>query len=565
MKSNFGAKSLKTATWSLFIAITCILFYSCKSEDEKPKEKDIVRKEELFPDRVKTNLSTLVNYASENAGKINDSTSLKYVPLIRNVYLKNNFTAIWSADGKWVAIGDSLNNFIRTSMHYGLFPNDYHLKALKGIQHKIETDSLSAKDAALWSRADVLLTDAFLHAAADLKRGRLPYDSLSRKDTLINFDSIYLQALDKIAQTKSLTGVLQDLEPKLPGYQALKEGIKGYVDTTEFRQYTYLEYPYNDSLEFFGHLKTRLLEEKIVDSLPESMDTLAFRKVIGKYQAEKKLKVTGRVNENTVKSLNDTDWERFKRISLSLDKYKLMPDTMPPIYVWVNIPGYNLKVMDSDSLVMESRVIVGAAKTRTPELHSEISNFITYPQWTVPYSIVFKEMLPAIQKDVAYLEKQNLIVVDKNDSVLDPEKIDWHKLSKKKFPYLIKQREGDDNSLGVLKFNFRNKYAVYLHDTNVRWMFQKSLRALSHGCVRVQDWRELAHFLVRNDTIKYNIDTLANWIVREEKHVVSGFKKVPLFIRYFTCEGSYGRIKFYDDIYGEDKILTDKYFAKDIK
>jgi murein L,D-transpeptidase YcbB/YkuD len=241
-----------------------------------------------------------------------------------------------------------------------------------------------------------------------------------------------------------------------------------------------------------------------------------------------------------------------------------MPDTMPPIYVWVNIPGYYLKVMEGDSMVMESRVIVGASKTRTPELYSEISNFITYPQWTVPYSIVFKEMLPAIQKDVAYLDKQNLIVVDKNDSVLDPEKIEWKKLSKKKFPYQIKQREGDDNSLGVLKFNFRNKYAVYLHDTNARWMFQKSLRALSHGCVRVQDWRDLAHYLVRNDTIKYNVDTLASWIVRQEKHVVSGFKKVPLFIRYFSCEGSYGKVKFYDDIYGEDKILTEKYFSKNI-
>lgn len=237
---------------------------------------------------------------------------------------------------------------------------------------------------------------------------------------------------------------------------------------------------------------------------------------------------------------------------------------MPTVYVWVNLPAYYLKVVDSDTVVMQSRVIVGATKTRTPELHSEISNFITYPQWTVPYSIVFKEMLPAIQKDVAYLEKQNLIVVDKNDSVLDPEKIDWMKLSKKRFPYLIKQREGDDNSLGVLKFNFRNKYAVYLHDTNVRWMFQKTSRALSHGCVRVQDWRELAHFLVRNDTIKYNIDTLASWIVRQEKHVVSGFKRVPLFIRYFTCEGADGKVKFYDDIYGEDKILTERYFSKNI-
>ena len=294
------------------------------------------------------------------------------------------------------------------------------------------------------------------------------------------------------------------------------------------------------------------------------MDTTAFKKAIGKYQAAKKLKVTGRINENTVKSLNDTDWERFKRIAISLDKYKLMPDTVPPIYVWVNLPSYHLKVIECDTLVMDSRVIVGAVKTRTPELHSEISNFITYPQWTVPFSIVFKEMLPAIQKDVAYLEKQNLIVVDKNDSVLDPEKIDWSKLSKKKFPYLIKQREGDDNSLGVLKFNFRNKYAVYMHDTNARWMFQKSLRALSHGCVRVQDWRGLAHFLVRNDTVKYSLDTLASWIVREEKHVVSGFKKVPLFIKYFTCEGAYGKVKFYDDIYCEYKILAEKYFSKNL-
>lgn len=564
MKSNFGVKSLKSATWLLLIIVSCLFIYSCKSEDEKPKVKDIVRKEELFPDRVKTNLTTLVKYAVDNAGAINDSTTLRYIPLVRQVYEKNNFTSLWSADGKWISVGDSLHEFIRSSMQYGLFPTDYHLRALKGIQRQIETDSLSGKDAALWSRADVLLTDAFLRAAADLKRGRLPYDSLSRKDTLIKLDSIYLDALDKAVHTKSIAEVLQELEPKLPAYHELKAGVKGYVDSTEFRHYTYLTYPYADSIEFFDLLKKRLYEEKILDTLPVAMDTIAFRKVIGKYQAAKKLKVTRTVNENTVKSLNETNWERFKRIAISLDKFKLMPDTMPPVYVWVNIPGYNLKVMDGDSLVMESRVIVGAPKTRTPELHSEISNFITYPQWTVPFSIVFKEMLPAIQKDVAYLEKQNLIVVDKNDSVLDPEKINWKKLSKKKFPYLIKQREGDDNSLGVLKFNFRNKYAVYLHDTNVRWMFQKTSRALSHGCVRVQDWRDLAHFLVRNDTIRYNIDTLASWIVRQEKHVVSGFKKVPLFIKYFTCEGSYGKVKFYDDIYGEDKILAEKYFSKSI-
>jgi murein L,D-transpeptidase YcbB/YkuD len=153
------------------------------------------------------------------------------------------------------------------------------------------------------------------------------------------------------------------------------------------------------------------------------------------------------------------------------------------------------------------------------------------------------------------------MVVDKNDSVISPSSINWHRLSKKYFPYRIKQREGDDNSLGVLKFNFANKYAVYLHDTNARWLFAKSNRALSHGCVRVKEWEKLSHFLVRNNLDKYPPDTLRNWIEREEKHVVWGFPRVPIYIRYFSAEGKGGKLKLYDDIYGDDRLLREKYFA----
>lgn len=563
MKSNFGRIALlKIPAGLVVLALTCLIFSSCGEDDNKPSEKDIVKQEELFPERVTKNLHTLLNYTSANNGRINDSVSIGSLDLVKKVYNTNNYTTIWSTEGKWLPVGDSLNHFIRNSMEYGLFPVDYHLHELNGIQQRVKTDTLADKDAALWSRADVLMTDAVLKIAANLKRGRLPFDSISRKDTMLNFDSIYLNTIEKVASTKTVENVLNELEPKLPGYVALKSSLKNYLDSTEFPRFTYLTYPYADSIEFFDQLKVRLHEEGMLDSIPASMDTFAIRKVIAKYQTAKKLKATGRINDNTVKLLNDYNWERYKRIALSLDKYRLMADTMPTTYVWVNIPSYLLKVVDSDSVAMDSRVIVGATQTRTPELHSDIVNFITYPQWTVPFSIVFKEILPGIQKDSSYLTKQNLIVVDKNDSVLNPATIKWKKLSKTKFPYLIKQREGDNNSLGVLKFNFRNKYAVYLHDTNARWMFSKTGRALSHGCVRVQDWRDLAHFLVRNDTIKYSIDTLASWIVRQEKHVVSGFKKVPLFIRYFTCEGLDGKIRFYDDIYGEDKILTEKYFSR---
>jgi murein L,D-transpeptidase YcbB/YkuD len=220
-----------------------------------------------------------------------------------------------------------------------------------------------------------------------------------------------------------------------------------------------------------------------------------------------------------------------------------------------------LYVYADDTLAFHSRVIVGAPKTRTPLLNSEISNFITYPQWTVPYSIIFKEMLPKIQKDVSYLVKENLMVVDKSDSVINPDSINWAALNRSRFPYLLRQRQGDDNSLGVIKFNFRNKYSVYLHDTNARWLFGKSERALSHGCVRVQDWQKLSNFLVRADTLRFPKDTLKAWIGRQEKHVISGFPKLPLYIRYFTVEEKQGKLKFYDDVYGEDRQLNEKYFA----
>jgi murein L,D-transpeptidase YcbB/YkuD len=304
-----------------------------------------------------------------------------------------------------------------------------------------------------------------------------------------------------------------------------------------------------------------LLEEQLLDSGNTSPDTATLAAAIRKYQTSKKLKATGKPNENTVYSLNTTDEMRFKYIAINLDRYKHLPDTMPTTYVWVNLPSYMLTVWDSGFVELQSRVIVGSPKTSTPLLRSNITNFITYPQWTVPYSIIFKEMLPQIQKNINYLAKQNLMVVDKNDSIIDPSLIEWSKLSKTNFPYLIKQRRGDDNSLGVIKFNFANKYSVYLHDTNARWLFTKSQRALSHGCVRVKEWEQLAKFLVRNTPEKYPPDTLQAWIQRQEKHIVSGFPRVPVYIRYFTCEGKDGKLSFFEDIYRLDRILAEKYFA----
>jgi len=486
---------------------------------------------------------------------------LDFINLVSTAYKDQQHQLIWSIKGENNRIAENLFSFVENAPRYGLYPSDYSYHQIKNMREQLKNDSTAKKDAALWARLDLVMTNSFFKLTRDLKHGRLAHDSTTlRKDSLLN-DSFYLAQLSAVVNSRQLSEVLHGLEPKHAGYDSIKAYLPSFLDSANFFHYTKLTWPTKDSIAFYQSLQKRLYEEKLLDTVVTSPDTAVIAAALRKYQTRKKFKVTGRPNENTVNSLNTTDLERFRTIAINLDRYKHLPDTMPSTYVWVNIPSYMLTVLDSGAVDMESRVIVGTTKTSTPLLKSDITNFITYPQWTVPYSIIFKEMLPQIKKDIGYLAKQNLMVVDKNDSIIDPAQVQWSKLSKTNFPYLIKQRQGDDNSLGVIKFQFRNRYSVYLHDTNARWLFTKSQRALSHGCVRVKEWEQLANFLVRNNQDKFPPDTLQAWITRQEKHVVSGFPRVPVYIRYFTCEGKGGKINFFEDIYRHDRILAERYFA----
>ncbi|HXB93205.1 MAG TPA: L,D-transpeptidase family protein [Puia sp.] len=549
----------KRSALFLVLVLCSVLIVSChdkNAKDEKDNQKGA-------PVAVQggTDIRSMLQFAADNNDRLNDTTSLNYRRLMDSVYEANDFTPLWSDKQHWRAPGDSLFDFIVNSKDYGLFPSDYHYSGLAFIRRVIDEDTVARKNALFWARADLMLTDAFFTLVKHLKQGRIPYDSVTlRKDSVLS-DSIFTRTLASALQSGTISLPLHALEPKYKGYDSLKAYIKDFLATAHLRKLTWIDYPNKDSVTLHRSLFRRLQEVGYLDSAAVDADTAVMAGAIRAYQKANKMKVTGKPSDDLVTMMNNSDWEKFKRIAITLDRYKLLPDTLPYVYVWVNLPSFTLQVVDSDTVVLESKVIVGAPKTRTPLLTSEISNFITFPQWTVPMSIIMKEMLPAIKNNVDYLRKQNLMVVDDNDSVRDPMKINWKRLNKNNFPYQLKQRQGDDNSLGVMKFNFRNKYDVYLHDTNVRWMFDKNFRALSHGCVRVKEWRKLSDFLVRNDTMRYHPDTLKAWIKRQEKHTIYGFARVPIFLRYFTCEGKKGKILFHDDIYFEDRELRNRYFA----
>ena len=520
---------------------------------ENPKKMDV---------HVGTDLKSVLEYATANNDRIYDTITLQYRKLDDSLYQSNGYTPVWSDRERWLPLSDSLLAFIQDCKTYGLFPTDYHWDALSFIQRIVVEDSNARKNAALWTRGDLLLTDAFFSLVKDLRQGRLEFDSITlRKDSVLP-DSLFTKSLAAARGIGSVTPVLDSMEPRIPGYDSVKRYLRDFLAVAHFRKNTWLDYPYKDTAAFYTALGHRLQESGYIDSAVTQFDTAMLATAMRRYQQTNKLRVTGRPTTEMVNMMNNTDWEKFKRIAINLDRYKHLPDTLPKTFVWVDLPAYFLQVVDSDTVVFESKVIVGSPKTRTPLLTSEISNFVTYPQWTVPMSIIQKEMLPAIKKNVNYLAKENLMVVDDNDSVRDPTKINWKKFNKHYFPFQLKQRQGDDNSLGVMKFNFRNKYDVYLHDTNVRWVFDEKYRAVSHGCVRVKDWAKLSAFLIRKDTVKYHPDTLKAWIARQEKHTVYGFAKVPIFIRYYTVVGRKGKLAFYDDIYGEDRELRNRYFAK---
>jgi len=518
-------------------------------------------------------IQRLINQVSTN-GKFDDSATILQPAVLQWFYDSTRYAPKWSKMQQWLPIADSLSAAIENAKLYGLYPEDYHLNILHSIRQRITSDSMSRKDAVLWSKADLLFTDALLQMINHVKLGRLQKDSITlRKDSVLS-NQFFAAQINKFFKNNSISSVLDSLEPRITGYQELKTGLKRFLDSADFHNFTYLPFPIRDTAKFKLALKQRLIEDSLLrlwsfeDPPDPSSDSIEVSVALKNYQKNKKLTIDGKAGPETIRSLNMTDKERFLRIALTLDKFKMLPDSMPKKYIWVNLPSYYLELRDADTVKIISKIVVGKPLNRTPELNSAISDMITYPQWNIPASIVEKEILPGLKKDPGYLAEKGYSLLDSKNEEVDPYFIDWSKY-KKTIPYKVVQGSGDDNALGILKFNFPNKYAVYLHDTNQRYLFANKNRSLSHGCVRVQEWQKLSEFILNNDStyvvskgkITYTkTDSVTQWLNNKEKHYIPVRDRIPLFIRYFTCEAKNGRIIFYDDVYSEDQRLKEKYF-----
>jgi murein L,D-transpeptidase YcbB/YkuD len=556
--------------YAIFIIFTIM---SCTNHS-RGDGNEIVTSPRDMNDEVADRIQSVLKNERVDSGIIKGKLPLTMNRIVEEFYAKNDYRPVWSNAEKWMPMADSLFHFIQYAENEGLFPNDYHHALLKVLKDTLDRDSIARMNVTFWTKAELLLTDGFMHIIKDLKQGRLHTDSTSLNKDSVLVDKFFIASLNRLLEKKKFMELLVSLQPRHKDYWELKKGIKRFVDSMDRRVFTHITYPFKkndekDSLYFIKLLQKRLAESNCINPGKKMADSAELATGIKKYQVQKGLKVDGKYGKALITSLNSNDAEKFKRIAITLDRYKQLPEKMPAKYIWVNLPGYYLRLINADTVVLESKVICGKPETRTPLLTSEISDIITYPTWTVPNSIIVKQYLPRLKNNPNYISRIGLKLLNGKGEVIDPNSINWSKYSKG-IPYRIVQGSGDNNSLGVIKFNFANPYSVYLHDTNQRYLFKNASRALSHGCVRVQEWEKLAYYIAANDSIlskksdslKYTTDSIKNWISNKERHLIDVENHIPLFIRYFACEGKNGIIKFYDDIYGEDKLLVEKYFAK---
>jgi L,D-transpeptidase YcbB len=560
--------------------IVCLLICTAACNSKKVSEEgyEIVKPSEKDED-IQSLISTTIDKATKDSLNI-DSISLNYYSIVKNYYNKTENLPIWSSNQSWTAAGISLYNYLQNAALQGLFSADYNFAKIKSIKNTLDADSLKKLPQDLWSNADILMTDALVGLLKDLKQGRMVDDSLSWKNDTSTYNKYFGTYIEKAKHTNNLDSLLELVQPKHEGYVLLKKGIKKFVDSMDNRSYTYVNYPAKDSASFTKSIKKRLNEAGItidltgiVKTVPDSVrrfnpDSIAISNALKIYQKREGITADGKVGAAVVKRMNTSDKQKFNTIAITLDRYKLLPEKMPEKYIWVNLPAYYLKVYEKDSVALESKVIVGKPATATPIITSTITDIMLYPTWTVPTSIITKDMLPGLKRNSNYLARRGLYLLNGRGKKIDAGSINWDKYSKG-IPFAIQQGSGNSNALGVIKFNFDNPYSVYLHDTNQRYLFKNGVRCLSHGCVRVQEWQKLADYLVRNDSLNLkagdslsiSTDSIRKLMAQKINKKIVVKEKVALFIRYFGCELVDGSIKFYDDIYYDDRDMKQKYFA----
>jgi len=278
---------------------------------------------------------------------------------------------------------------------------------------------------------------------------------------------------------------------------------------------------------------------------------------VKRFQSHMGLRETSAVSGATLKALNVPAKERFNELASSANRLAGLNFSFDNRYVVVNLPSTSVETVENGRIVRRYVAIVGDPEHPSPEISAQIQVINLNPTWTVPTSIIKKEIIPRMQRDPGYLTRAKIRILDGSGKEINPKSVNWS--TERAANYTLRQDSGAGNSLGSIRIGMPNKLAVYMHDTPSKGLFGADYRFLSHGCVRVQGVYDYAAWLLEGTgggpAGGWDRAALEAKIKEGSPYDIKLARAVPVIWVYLTgWSNGDGPAEFRDDVYGIDTV-----------
>ncbi len=379
-----------------------------------------------------------------------------------------------------------------------------------------------------------------------------------------------LSLLETAAMSGSLSELFTQAVPKEYHYKALQASLIKYLEIQKNGGWPIIAFKGvlkpGESHEIVPLLRKRVRitgDYGSCNSKEGDLYDSCLKEAVVHFQKRHGLEAEGIIGAKTMAALNVPIEKRIEQIRLNLDRIKWLHERNAKRHIIINIPAFTLFFEEDKALRLQMKVITGTRKNPTPVFSNTVRTIVLNPHWNVPKSIIQKEMIPKIFKDPHAMKKEKIEIYTgwgEDAQKVNASSVNWGQYRySKTVPYRFAQTPGYHNALGKVKFLFPNQFSVYMHDTPTKNLFNRNVRAFSHGCIRLSKPRELLEtFSTFNDTIDF--EKAQERLKGTRKEFLALTQKVPVDVVYLTAYVDYdGVLQFRDDIYSYDKMQLQSY------
>lgn len=483
--------------------------------------------------------------------------------LIYSHYLLRAFNPYWSEDARVNKLADEALSLLSKAKEFGLNSRDYEYSEIYNLANAIAQSNKNRNNGEMLAAFDLKLTNSMLLFISHLHNGRINPNTLKVIKSLHRSKIDLFAVLKGAMEAENFTTTLLKCQPESKAYHLMQQALVSYLKTDHKEVYVPIPARKRDSTARYYAAAKMLVSKGYLlpfsDTLPQKVKMEGIAMALKRFQHFHGLIEDGRVGPGTIYALTVPQCHRYQQMVINLERWRWEP-AYESDYLFINIPAFTLSIMHEDKVLLKHKVIVGLPENPTPQMSNKIEYFIVYPEWSIPFSISSKEILPILKENPSYLDEKNYVLLNKENKEIDPYSINWEEVTEANFNYYIRQASGDDNALGYVKFIFPNSHSVYLHDTPYRTLFEKEVRAFSHGCVRVENPLLLADYLLIRDTSKLSLENLKVYIDKKTKKHIRLKHPMPVHIKYFTSMATSEGVFFYNDIYNRDERIINAFF-----